>query len=162
MTFKYCLRGGGFLAGALMLASVATADVFVFPREGQSEQQMEKDKFSCYQWARDASGHDPMNPARSSGSATAVATPEYRPGRNIVGGAARGAIIAGIADGDAGKGAAIGAIGGGVFGGMRHQRQVDAQRRQAAERQAAEQSALNQDYQRAYSACLEGKGYTVR
>jgi hypothetical protein len=145
----------------LVCAPVFGSELFVFPSKGQSDAQMDKDKFSCHQWAVRESGYDPVNPPRATGTTTAAA-PAYQPGRDVVGGAAKGAIVAGIADGDAGKGAAIGAIGGGVFGGMRHQRQVEAQRQQAAARQSAQQSAMQNDYRRAYSACLEGKGYTVR
>ncbi len=144
----------GALAGLLAAASTFASDLYVFPSKGQSDAQMDKDKYSCHQWSVRESGYDPLNPPGSSGTAAA---PAYNPGRNILGGAAKGAIIGGIA-GDAGKGAAAGAIGGGVFGGVRHQRKVDAARQQ----QAASNDALRNGYRRAYSACLEGKGYTVR
>ena len=67
--------------------------------------------------------------------------------------------------GDAGKGAAIGAASGGVMGGMRRQDQV-RQQEQVQERWAQEQAAQyaqkRNHYNRAYGACLEGKGYTVK
>jgi len=149
------------MLGALLTGGAVTAaDLYVFPSKGQSDAQMEKDKYSCYEWARKNTGYDPVNPPQVS--TTTPSSQPYRPGRNILGGAAKGAIVAGIADGDAGKGAAVGAIGGGVFGGMRDQRRVESQRQQAAAQQSAQMSAMRSDYNRAYSACLEGKGYTVR
>ncbi|MCP3867568.1 MAG: hypothetical protein GY703_05630 [Gammaproteobacteria bacterium] len=150
----------GLLACLLAGSSAPASELYVFPGKGQSEAQMEQDKFSCYQWARKNTGYDPTNPPRVS--TTTTSSQPYRPGGDVVRGAAKGAIVAGIADGDAGKGAAVGAIGGGVFGGMRHQRRVESQRQQAAANQSARSSAMRSDYNRAYSACLEGKGYTVR
>lgn len=135
--------------------SASASELYVFPSKGQSEAQTEQDKFSCYQWASKQTGYDPANPPPSR---AASAAPAYKPGPNLLGGAAKGAIVAGIADGDAGKGAAIGALGSTIFGGMRHQREADA----ARQRQTASRSAKHSDYRRAYSACLEGKGYTVR
>jgi hypothetical protein len=64
----------------------------------------------------------------------------------------RRAVIGAIA-GDAGKGAAIGAAGGGMMGGMRRndqRRQVDSQ-----------QQAGHDQWNRAYKACMEGRGYTL-
>jgi hypothetical protein len=61
-----------------------------------------------------------------------------------------GAAVGAIA-GDAGKGAAAGAVVGGVAG----------RRRGIQENQAA--AAQTQDtYYRAFAACMEGRGYTVR
>ena len=147
--------GIGVLVVLLVSHTSFASDIYVFPSRGQTDAQMDKDKYSCHQWASQQSGYDPMSPPPSSGG---VSTPAYRPGRDVLGGAAKGAVVAGIADGDAGKGAAVGALGGGIFGGMRHQRKVDSVRQQ----QAAATSGLQNDYRRAYSACLEGKGYTVR
>ena len=72
-------------------------------------------------------------------------------------GAAMGAIA-----GDAGKGAAMGAAGGGMVGGVRGRRQ--GQQQQAAQQQAtqAQQQAQLQEYQRAFSACMDARGYSVK
>ena len=44
-----------------LLAEVALADdLFIYPTKGQSQEQMEKDKYDCYQWAKKESGFDPM------------------------------------------------------------------------------------------------------
>jgi hypothetical protein len=102
------------------------------------------------------------------------AAPEQRGGRarGAARGAAKGAVIGGIA-GDAGKGAAIGATAGTVRGG-RQQRQANAAAKDQAAADAGAQ--VNQKYQnqkaahnqqmgnfkRAFSACMEAKGYSVK
>jgi hypothetical protein len=55
---------------------VLAQDLIVFPAKGQSQEQMEKDKFECYGWAKQQTGFDPMQsqppapaaPAQSQGS----------------------------------------------------------------------------------------------
>jgi hypothetical protein len=80
-----------------------------------------------------------------------------RSARGAAGGGAIGAIA-----GDAGKGAAIGALVGGVRG-RRSKIVGDEMQQQANNQAAAEKSEefLN-DYKKAFSACMEGKGYTVK
>jgi hypothetical protein len=62
--------------------------------------------------------------------------------------------VGGAIAGNAGKGAAIGAATGALVGGFRR-----ADQRRAAEAQHAQASDA---YGRAYAACLEGRGYTVK
>lgn len=46
---------------AALLAGPALAQEFiVYPAKGQSQEQMEKDKFECYSWAKNQTGFDPM------------------------------------------------------------------------------------------------------
>ena len=138
-------------------APMLAADAYVFPAKGQSNDQMEKDKYACYEWAKGQTGFDPMKRPTATSAA-----PEERGG--VVGGAARGALIgvaAGAIAGDAGKGAAIGAASGGLIGGMRR-RQSHREQDQWAQDQSAQYSARRGEYNRAWGACLEGKGYTVK
>ena len=63
------------------------------------------------------------------------------------------------------KGAAIGAASGALVGGMRRRDQQRQQ--QQAEQQWAQQETANyanqrNNYNRAYGACLEGRGYSVK
>jgi len=51
-----------FLFAGLSLAQ----DPIIFPARGQSQDQVEKDKFSCYQWARNETGFDPMQTPTAS------------------------------------------------------------------------------------------------
>jgi len=81
-------------------------------------------------------------------------------------GAARGAAIAAvvgeIANNDAGIGAAAGVV---MVGGMmsRQGRRNQAQaQQQKTQQQNAAYDQKRSTYNRAYSACIEGKGYTVK
>jgi hypothetical protein len=142
---------------AALVAGPALADDFyIYPNKGQSHDQMEKDKYNCYEWAKKQSGFDPMETPK----ATEPPPEQEAPRGGLLRGAARGAIIGGIA-GDAGKGAAAGA----VVGGMRRRswaRNEQYQQDQWAQKQAANYAQNRDSYNRAYSACLEGKGYTVK
>lgn len=141
-------------------------DLIIFPAKGQSEEQMEKDKFDCYQWAKKQTGFDPMQPQE-----TAQAPPPQSQGPQgeRIKGAARGAVVGAvvgeIANDDAGKGAAAGAAGGAIAGGMRS-RQKRRQQAQAQQQQAQQQAAAvaekRNTYNRAYTACMEAKGYSVK
>ncbi len=46
----------------LVARSAAAQEMFIYPNEGQSQDQMEKDKFDCYGWAKSSTGFDPMAP----------------------------------------------------------------------------------------------------
>jgi hypothetical protein len=148
-----------FLTAMLGMGSVIAQELYVYPAKGQSAEQQDKDKYECYQWAKRDTGFDPM--AAPTTSSPAPSTQQRRGGvaRGALGGAAIGAIVGDSSD--AGKGAAIG----GLLGGMRQRRHnVSAEQEQADwENQQANQYAGNRNnYNRAYSACLEGRGYTVK
>lgn len=135
----------------------AAQDPIVYPAKGQSGKQMEQDKYSCYQWAKGQTGFDPMQ------APTATAPPPQKKGgalRGAAGGAAMGAAVGAIA-GDAGKGAAIGAASGGIIGGVRR-RKSEQEQQQYAQGQAAGYDQRRGEYNRAWGACMEGRGYTVK
>jgi hypothetical protein len=138
-------------------------DPIVFPAEGQSQEQLEKDRISCYQWAKNETGFDPMQ--TPTGSAP---PPQQQPNqRQALKGAALGAGVGALvkSSGSRGKGAATGALVGGVLGGARQSRQMrqDAQARQQWEaQQANDYAAKRNTYNRAFGACMESKGYTVK
>ena len=48
--------------------------LFVYPKNGQSDQQTQNDRYQCHQWAVGQTGFDPTNSANESQAATA--TPE--------------------------------------------------------------------------------------
>jgi len=149
------------LVATCTMSSVLAQNLIIYPAKGQSQEQMEKDKFECYSWAKQQTGVDPMvastasqQPAASQGST----------GGGAVKGAAKGALLGagiGAIAGDAGKGAAIGAASGGAFGGLRSRSQRK-QAEQIQQQQAAQTNQKINEYNRAYSACLEAKGYTVK
>ncbi|MDJ0656502.1 MAG: DUF6515 family protein [Xanthomonadales bacterium] len=41
---------------------ISPGELYVYPRQGQSEQQRDRDRFECYQWAVDETGFDPVSP----------------------------------------------------------------------------------------------------
>jgi hypothetical protein len=134
--------------------------LYVFPAKGQSATTQNNDEAACYSWAKEQTGYDPVNPTKVA-PAQASAAPD---GSAVVGGAkgaAAGAAIGAIA-GNAGEGAAIGAVVGGLAG--RRARMMSAQEQQEKNNQAA--AAANQksatDFNNAFTACMEGKGYTVK
>ena len=148
----------------LVALPVIAQDLYVFPKNGQSNEKMEKDKHACYTWARNQSGFDPMQQP----TASSPPPPQQQSSASGVRGAAGGA-LAGLAigslSGNAGRGAAIGAVGGGLIGGTRrrsHERQQQQAEQQWAQQQASEYQHRRNEYNRAYGACLEGKGYTVK
>jgi OmpA family protein len=157
--------------------------LYVFPGKNQSHDQQLIDESECYDLAQQQSGVNPemsaptppssadMQAAQAQGAASA---PQARGGRarGAARGAAGGAMLGAIG-GDAGKGAAMGATIGTVRGG-RQQRQANADSKEQAANQAGAQ--LQQQYgqqkaaydrqignfKRAFSACLDSRGYSVK
>ena len=134
--------------GAIVVSAnqAVAAGPYVYPQKGQSAQQQSTDSAECQGWARSQTGANPGAPP-----------PPAQPGghaRGTTGGAARGAAggaALGAIAGDAGKGAAAGAVVGGVRG-----------RRGSKAAQQQQQQETQSAYDRAFSACMEGRGYTVR
>ena len=155
-------------AASSWLTAVASAQQYAFPKLGQTPEQQKKDEFDCHTWAAQQTGYDPITAAQTAPQQTAPAGgTQAAPGSGLKGaakGAAAGAAIGAIA-GDAGKGAAIGAVAGGAGGRMRSKSKAeDAQQQQAAQAQAvaSDTARRSQEYQKARSACLDGKGYSVK
>ena len=133
--------------------------LYVYPAKGQSKQQQKKDEYECYMWAIEQSGIDPLNLPKVTAPVQSGPT-----GGAVVGaakGAAAGAAIGAIA-GDAGKGAAIGATAGAMKG-RRQGQQAQAQANQQAQAQAtATEQEMKNSFNKAFSVCIEGKGYTIK
>jgi len=147
----------GLLGASLALPAFGN-DLYIFPNNNQTPEQQEQDQGACYTWAKNQTGFDPV-----TASTEAPRNTEPNKGgviRGGLGGAAVGAAVGAIA-GNAGKGAAMGAAGGGLIGGMRRSEQRASQKAQKKEWEKQQQSNRD-DYLRAYTACLEGKGYTVK
>jgi hypothetical protein len=137
------------------LAAEAGAEVFVYPKQGQSQEQFERDQFECHKWASQQTGFDPAQPSAAAAPSAAPQSGER------VRGAARGAAVGAVGGaiaGDAGTGAAVGAGVGAVTGGMR-QRRANEQQTAAVNQQ---QQASLQRYDQAYAACMGGRNYQVR
>ena len=134
-------------------------ELMVYPNEGQDKEQQEQDEFQCYRWAREESSFDPMEVPTVT-----EAPPEQQAPKGGVGkGAARGAAV-GLAVGRS-SGAKKGAAAGALVGGMRRSDQVRQEGQSQAQweqEQAQIYAQARNSYNRAYAACMEGRGYTVR
>ncbi|MGD2076389.1 MAG: glycine zipper domain-containing protein [Gammaproteobacteria bacterium] len=149
----------GLLPGALY-----AQEMFVYPAEGQSAEQQEKDKFACYSFAKGQTGFDPMAPPTTSTAPPQAEAPQGGVGRGAARGALGGAAIGAIT-GDTKQGLKIGAASGALLGGMRRsdqKRREEHNRQQWEQQEVANYSRNRDNYNRAYAACLEGRGYTVK
>jgi hypothetical protein len=140
-------------------ASASRIGVVVYPKQGQPIEQQHFDENECFAWAKSNTGIDPNAPAPTQAAAAEV------PKGGAVKGAAKGA-VAGVAigaiAGDAGKGAAIGAVAGGVAG-RRGQKKTEQAAANDAQQQAAASEAQRQKaFADGFSACMDGRGYSVK
>ena len=124
-----------------------------FPAKGQTADQQQKDESDCYTWAKGQTNYDPKAPPQTA------AAPPAKGGavKGAAKGAAAGAVVGSVAD-DTEKGAAVGATAGAVKG-RRTQKKANEQAQKDAQ---AKQTGQLDQYKKAFSACLEGKGYTVK
>ena len=158
----------GIVSVALCVAvSASGAEFYIYPQKGQSAQQQEKDQFECYGWAKGQSGFDPMAPP------TTRTAPPKREGGSVAGGAAGGAVAGAAVGSVAGairgkrvaKTAAVGAGTGGMIGGMGaagRNAKDEKNLRDWEQQEANAYAQRRREYNRAYAACLEGRGYTVK
>jgi hypothetical protein len=128
-----------------------------YPSKGQSDQQQSKDEGECYSWAKKQTGIDPVAvasaPTQQSGPAAGGGQRVRGAARGAAGGAAIGAVA-----GNAGKGAAAGAVVGTMAGGRQARKDKAAQQQQAEEAKAG----TLQQFNKAFSACMEGRGYLIK
>jgi hypothetical protein len=157
--------------------------LYAYAGKGQSHDQQLIDESDCYNSAQQQTSINPDTPppqppssadVQAAQAQAADAAPQQKGGRakGAARGAAGGAVIGGIA-GDAGTGAAVGATVGTVRGG-RQQRKSNAAAKEQASAQGGAQ--VEQQYQsqkaaydqqmntfkRAFSACMDARGYSVK
>lgn len=146
-----------------------TTTVYFYPTHGQSEAQQDRDRYECYLWARKKSGFDPGQ-AQLAPHQRVEVTPTAPPGADTAAGAVTGAIVGSMMSPrhDKGFGMVFGAITGAMLGAASDQArqeqaaQVQQQYDARENRHYANVEKQARDYQRAMTACLEGRGYTVR
>jgi Glycine zipper len=151
--------GATFFSGL----TLAAAQPYIYPSRGQGPQQEQLDKGQCYSWAVQQTGFDPVNPQVGMAPPPGMQAPQGGMFRGAAGGAALGA-VGGAIGGDAGEGAAIGAGVGALFGGLRRARERREEEQMQQSYMAQQQAAMGQgrsNYERAFSACMMGRGYTV-
>lgn len=145
---------------------VNLARVYFYPGQGQSEEQQDRDRYECHTWSVRETKFDPSKhvvtgaergtvvPARSSGQTIGAAAAV---------GAVLGAVVAG--QGDVAKGAVVGAMAGTVVGSAAASaNEADARRAQQyrTSRMSPRYEKQAGEFRRAMSACLEGRGYSVK
>jgi hypothetical protein len=147
----------------------AITQIYFYPNKGQSTEQQSRDHYGCYNWAVDQTGFDP--------SASSI-IPEQRvrvvpmppPGQDTIIMSIAGAVLGALIGGPhhAAQGALIGAAGGAMAGAA-----SDISRQESARQLEEAYANSNQardvhkekkalEFRRAMSACLEGRGYTVK
>lgn len=143
--------------------------VYFYPLKGQTTEQQSRDHYECYNWAVQQTGYDPSVSSIPPANRVRV-VPMPPPGHDTavlaIAGAVLGALIGGPRH--AAAGALIGAGGGVVAGAVSD----EARQQQAAQLQEAynnrdqaldaRHEAEARNFRRAMSACLEGRGYSVK
>jgi len=150
-------------------APAASSDIFIYAAHGQSDKQLDRDRYECHNWAVAQSHYNPSDPHLAPHQQIqVVAAPP--PAQGAIAGAVAGAVTGAILAGpyDTGRGAAIGAVAGGFLGAtsdaarQRDAKQVNNQNAAAAQSERARLETQTSNYRRAITACLEGRGYTVK
>jgi hypothetical protein len=146
-------------------------DIYAYPQNNQSPDQQQRDRYECNGWAVKQTGFDPSAPNVPAHDRYRVVAAGPPPGSGTALGAFTGAILGAAAAGprDAGAGLLFGAVAGGLVGTAAEQQQRAAAEQQAqainSSYSAQELAAIDaraSNYRRALSACLEGRGYTVK
>ena len=143
--------------------------VYFYPTREQFEEQQDRDRYECYLWAVKQSGFDPGQ-AQLAPHQRIEVKPVAPPGADTVAGAATGAVIGSIVApyNDRGFGLVFGAITGAMMGAAsdaERQEQAQLVQKQYDAKEARRYARLEKqarDYRRAMTACLEGRGYSVR
>jgi uncharacterized protein YcfJ len=150
------IAAGSVAASSAALAVEDLGALEVLGQRDQTVEQMRRDRYECHHWAVAQTGETPV--AARSAEEPRNATRNTRRERidRAIAGAAIGAGVGGVLGGgrhrDAGERVLIGAAAGAAIG-------AATVKRDQRDMEAAQEPS---DYLRALSACLEGRGYSVR
>lgn len=152
----------------------STLKIYVFPTAGQAADQQQKDEGECFQWAVGNSGVDPFQLDQQAAAQKeqvkqqeqqAKQATQGTTAKSTLGGAAAGALIGEMGSGDSSQGAAYGAAAGAIMG-RRKTQATQQQATQSAEQQIqqidANTAQSRQNFNNAFSVCLEAKKYLVK
>jgi len=158
-----------FLFSTLLLINDAYAEgMYVFPKQGQGQEQQSVDAGGCRAWAIRQTGVDPayVQGQLAMMQSQAASQPRQMPvARSAFRGVTTGAMMGRIADNNedlSERGAKMGAAYGlksGISQRIDMQRQAQADQAQA---QMQNLQASQDEYMRAFAACMDAKGYSVR
>ena len=143
-----------------------TTKIFFYPNQAQTEQRQDRDRYECYLWSAKKSGFDPAQ-AQLAPHQRVEVVPQPAAGSDATAGAIAGAITGSLlADRNhREEGLVLGAIAGSILGAAsdaeRERNAAQAERQINSGRYARIERGAR-DYRRAMTACLEGRGYTVR
>jgi len=153
----FCVAAIGSSSAYAQQSLSSSLGLVPYPSKGQTPEQQNQDEGECFAWAKQQTGIDPMavanTPPPPSGPAVGGGQRVRGAARGALGGAAIGAIA-----GDTGDGAAVGAVAGTMAGGRRARQDQEAQSQQAQDANAE----TSQHFNKAFGACMEGKGYVVK
>ncbi len=140
-----------FVSLSLSTAALAHQDVFIYPIVGQNIQVQALDESQCRNWATQQTGYVPYYTASQNNAGKGKVAKNTTIG--VLGGAAGGAALGQVIGKKPGLGALAGATLGGLLGNRKGQKSKSEEQYAAA--------SLNNDYNRALTACLEARGYSV-
>ncbi len=195
-TFKSTLAVacGTVLFTGLLLTTAAAQNtgVYAYPSAGQPQDQQDRDRWECQQWATRETGFDPATAAplpaapyapppprqrqrQANSSVLGIGNGGFFEGSGMLGDAATGAALGaagGAIAGDAGQGAAIGAVASTLFGALNrssnnssydnYEDQRYSQQQYEHQRIMQERQLAMESYRRAYGACMGARNYTVQ
>ncbi len=148
----------------------AAPPMYFYPTLNQADSQQERDRYECYRWAVAQTGVEPgMTPLREVPASGGYRVPPPQ-GAEVANGAVTGAVLGAVTSSPrhAGQGAVIGALFGAMVGAASQdaqQRAYEQARARDARVAAAQAEAAGRpmnNFRRAMTACMEGRGYRVQ
>lgn len=161
----------------LLIPSISTwaqtERLFIYPAGGQSEQRLELDRYQCHRWAVDKTGVNPATLTEPPATRTVVQNPNRGAGAigtliGTIAGAAIGAQVGHHRHSGEIPGALIGAAIGSAIGGEKERdgrKQARAEAQKIAQDKAHARNQYRADldnYNRAFTACMTARDYSVR
>jgi hypothetical protein len=144
---------------------VSLTKVYFYPTQGQTDAQQDRDRYECHNWSVRQTSFDPSRHL-PPGELRATVVPVRSKQQTVGAAAAVGAVIGAIAAdrGDTAQGVAVGAIAGAALGSVAaNAEQAEARRvEQVPVRGYGRYEKEAAEFRRAMSACLEGRGYSVK
>ncbi|MGH7058066.1 MAG: glycine zipper 2TM domain-containing protein [Acetobacteraceae bacterium] len=139
--------------------------VYAYPEHGQSADQQSKDRYECSLWAVHQTGFDPSAPNVPPQYRVVASGPPRGTGTAI--GAIAGAVLGAAISPrwDRGAGAVFGGITGAMIGSASDAARAQQDQMNMSEQQQQQAAAMAQkasNYRRALTACLTGRGYSVK
>ena len=147
----------------------AITQIYFYPNKNQSTEQQSRDQYACYNWAVEQTGFDPSVSSIVPDQRVRV-VPMPPPGHDTIAMSIAGAVLGALIGGPrhAVEGALIGSTYGAMAGATSDiSRQESARQMEEAYQNRNQARDLHKEkkvlqFRRAMSACMEGRGYTVK